>query len=199
MDEAIALLSSFQQFSHCKSKMMDFRRAAKMIYGQEWDVELDSGQRMQFLCIACNKIMNHVKSMSDHNRSGMHLKNIRVYKPVLARKYLNLHDMLESTNAKAIGLQMVEEFCVPGKLYYKCILCGNHGKMQAMYDHVVGGEHMKKYINMRLDYKAHFMSVKQREDVCTLIINMEGTRISEIKQITGEKYFPYRWMLESSN
>ncbi|XP_037796320.1 uncharacterized protein LOC119591637 [Penaeus monodon] len=199
MEEAIEVLGSFEKFSHSKSKIQDFRKAAKTVYGQEWDVELDSGQRMQFICIVCNKIMNHVKSMSDHSQSGIHLKNICPYNPVLARKYLNLRDMLESTKAKAIGLQMVEEFHVPGKLYYKCILCGNHGKMQVMYDHVVGREHMNKYMKMRGDCRGHFMSANEQEALCNHIINTEGTHIAEIKKIKGSKYFPYRWMLESSN
>ncbi|ROT75187.1 hypothetical protein C7M84_006271 [Penaeus vannamei] len=185
--QAIELLGSFQHFCYRKNKIDDFRRAAKTIYGQEWDVELDSGQRMQFFCTICNKIMNHVKSMCDHNRSGSHLKNICTYKPRgVARKYLNLRDMLESTNAKAIGLQMVEEFYVPGKLYYKCILCGYHEKMEAMYNHVVGTEHTDKYIKMRVDCGTHIMSLKQREDLRTFIVNEEGIRITDIRQILGK-------------
>ncbi|XP_042887563.1 uncharacterized protein LOC122263243 [Penaeus japonicus] len=201
--EAIEVLASFQNASYHKRRMEKFRAAAKLIYGQEWDVELDSRQRIQFFCNVCHKTMNHVKSMSDHSQSGSHLKNIHEWiettnrSPVSTRQYLSLSHMVESTFAKPIGLQLVEEFYLPGKLYYKCILCGNHGQMQAMYNHLISTEHTDKYINMRVDRGTHFLSWKEREELCHLIMNQEGTRINDIQQIRGDAYFPYRWVLDN--
>lgn len=45
------------------------------------------------------------------------------------------------------GLQMVEEYLrVAAPSYYKCIMCGAHGKLEHMYYHIIGKKHTEKYI-----------------------------------------------------
>lgn len=42
---------------------------------------------------------------------------------------------------------MVEEYSRGTvQRYYKCILCGAHGKLDHMYYHVIGNKHTEKYI-----------------------------------------------------
>lgn len=45
------------------------------------------------------------------------------------------------------GLQMVEEYeKYPEHMYYKCNLCAAHGKLDAMYHHLIGNKHTERYI-----------------------------------------------------
>lgn len=45
------------------------------------------------------------------------------------------------------GLQMVEEFeKYHDHMYYKCNLCAAHGKLDAMYHHLIGNKHTERYI-----------------------------------------------------
>lgn len=40
---------------------------------------------------------------------------------------------------------------------------------------------------MRVDCGTHIMSLKQREDLRTFIVNEEGIRITDIRQILGKR------------
>lgn len=56
---------------------------------------------------------------------------------------------------------MIEEYtkgCGPS--YYKCLLCGAHGKIDPMYHHVIGKKHTEKYI-VSIDYTHVCSSLKE--------------------------------------
>ena len=41
---------------------------------------------------------------------------------------------------------MVEEYVDKTRFYYKCNLCGAHGKVEPMLKHLLGDKHTDKYI-----------------------------------------------------
>ncbi|KAG0716399.1 hypothetical protein GWK47_009789 [Chionoecetes opilio] len=77
------------------------------------------------------------------------------------------------------SLQMVEEYVkVPGhKRYYKCNLCGAHGKLESIYKHLIGSRHTEKYIRLQTpaDKAPPLTSLDVAPPIFFLATPLEGT------------------------
>ncbi|XP_047500608.1 uncharacterized protein LOC125046737 isoform X2 [Penaeus chinensis] len=170
-------------------------------------ITLSMQGRMQFYCTVCNKEMNCVNSMTEHSHSGAHQKNIDRGKRcdenksrTAAQQYEknSLQYKLLTSSTQAIGLHMVEEFQVTSrsKAYFKCNLCGAHGRMDSMYYHLIGVKHTEKYLKRRVNIETTQLNSRTREEYRQLDLEAEGSRIEEITHIEGKHMFPQEWLTE---
>ncbi|KAG0716398.1 hypothetical protein GWK47_009789 [Chionoecetes opilio] len=93
------------------------------------------------------------------------------------------------------SLQMVEEYVkVPGhKRYYKCNLCGAHGKLESIYKHLIGSRHTEKYIKLHVVLKNSILTAKEREFIRESLIKKEGIPVSAIKTYKEKWLYPLKW------
>ncbi|CAL4122371.1 unnamed protein product, partial [Meganyctiphanes norvegica] len=154
------VMKLFNDKAYSRNLKPIFQEAIDILYRPDiFDVKEDNCARMLFSCKICNNDMNSHESLLQHHLSGKHQKNCdkklqeegieichsrvrssRTYPPG------SLQDRLMNSQSNPIGLQMLEEYQNRGKSYYKCILCGAHGRLDAMYKHVVGTKHTERYI-----------------------------------------------------
>ncbi|ROT73131.1 hypothetical protein C7M84_008447 [Penaeus vannamei] len=149
MEEATEMMRSFSDCAYQIHMKDAFQRATQRLFGEAFTITLNMQDRMQFYCTVCNKEMNCVNSVTEHTHSGAHQK----YK-------------LLTSSTQAVGLQMVEEFRVnsASKTYFKCNLCGAHGRMDSMYYHLIGVKHTEKYIRRRVNIEESVLHSKTREE-----------------------------------
>lgn len=200
-----------RSFSDCAYQihMKDaFQRATQRLFGEAFTITLNMQDRMQFYCTVCNKEMNCVNSVTEHTHSGAHQKNVDRGKGsdenrnrTAAQQYKknSLQYKLLTSSTQAVGLQMVEEFRVnsASKTYFKCNLCGAHGRMDSMYYHLIGVKHTEKYIRRRVNIEESVLHSKTREEYRQQVLNAEGSRIEEITVIEGKHMFPNEWIAVS--
>ncbi|XP_042865530.1 uncharacterized protein LOC122249053 [Penaeus japonicus] len=206
--EATERMKAFPGCAYQTSKKEEFQRAAQFLFGEAFIVTVSMQNRMQFTCTVCNKDMNCVNSMSEHSHSGAHQKNVdrckssdRSRNKTAAQNYSknSLQYKLLTSSTEAIGLQMVEAFqgAPRTKLYFKCNLCGAHGRIDSMYFHLIGTKHTEKYIKKRVNHPDFLLKSRDREEYRKRILNIEGSRLEEMRLIeAGESMFPYEWLNE---
>ncbi|CAL4114480.1 unnamed protein product [Meganyctiphanes norvegica] len=162
-ESAKQAMKSFSELAYAVAYKEKFQAAVKLLYGSDFVITEDLSKRMQFACIICNREMNSENAMQEHYRSGPHQKNrdkrnresggasaaIDAYK--YSKDSLQFRLLTSQTNP--IGLQMVEEYRNDrNNSYYKCFLCGAHGKLSDMYNHIINKAHTEKYIKNYCSY-----------------------------------------------
>lgn len=190
-----------------------FDKATKILYGKEVAVNLDLSKRMMFSCYLCSKDMNAETALKQHTVSGTHQKNLdkkrRAHQSHTSRHDVKYHhkdpsygdpkslrSMLLTSQVKPVGLQMIEEYQERpsgGKRYYKCILCGAHGKLDSIYWHTIGNRHTEKYIKSGVVLKTSLLDPKDREMVREFLLKKEKITVSAIKTYKDRSLFPKMW------
>ncbi|XP_076043796.1 uncharacterized protein LOC143026896 [Oratosquilla oratoria] len=165
-------------------------------------------KRMQFQCKICNQEMNSHGAVADHFRSGKHQKNLDKLRldspaPSSSSKYNDYsptsiqYKFLK--NGRAVGLQFLEEFWKGSRrVYYRCILCGAHGKIDAMYNHMVGARHVEKYIKTTCSLKYPALTANEREGIRKKIIDEEGINVNAIAIYDDPALYPSKWEAEGA-
>ncbi|XP_066970578.1 uncharacterized protein [Macrobrachium rosenbergii] len=92
---------------------------------------------------------------------------------------------------------MVEEYINRrGNQYYKCILCGAHGKIDIMYHHLIGKKHTEKYIRSCCVLGSSVLNPNEREALRKKLLQDEGVNVDAIKTIKGDEFYPFKWERE---
>ncbi|KAK3869503.1 hypothetical protein Pcinc_025199 [Petrolisthes cinctipes] len=205
---ADATLQKFPAMAYSVGHKDIFQEAVYLLYGKEFEIKTDVSKRMLFHCELCNKDMNAVEALENHCRSGTHQKNKdkneRESRGISFRSSRltnyprdSLQYRLHHSTVSPIGLQMVEEYSRGnGPSYYKCNLCGAHGKIDHMYYHVIGKKHIEKYIKSSYMLESRVLTAKERDHLREELVRAEGVDVSVIRKITGADLFPIKWELE---
>lgn len=186
-----------------------FSQALSLLYKDEYKIVYDSTiRRMNFHCIKCSKSMNNTQSLHAHNVSNKHLKTIGwhhgtdedSYMGAVARRFPvdSIQYQLLLSKVDILGVHLLEEYFTKKSPapYYKCILCGAHGKGDAIVKHMIGDKHTDKYIRLRIDggldiigdKRADLRSfIREKEDL------MEGWRVEDIRSFRVDKLYPWKW------
>lgn len=178
-----------QTFSHNAwdlSQQVEFEEAVQCVYGDHWQVTLDFQSRMEFSCSVCEKVMNSVKAVYEHNVSEKHRKKKHQCDHYLSKGsgkvpkcYDSLQTVLSKSNVRILGLNQVEERDFQK---YRCKLCSAYGDSFAMYNHLIGFKHADAYINLKLDiWPTH----ETRENLCKMVFQMERSGHSDTNQPNG--------------
>lgn len=184
-----------------------FQAAVRLVYGDDFEIKEDLSSRMVFECKICNREMNSETAVAEHFRSGGHQKNRdKKYRErgesnldPLKIKYSpdSLHYKLACSHIKPLGLQMIEEYaCSHRSPYFKCNLCGAHGKLDSMYHHAIGNRHTEKYIKSACVLENSILTSTEREEIRHQLVKAEGMKVEAIKTIRGDMYFPRKWKEE---
>lgn len=190
-----------------------FEKAVQILYGEDFVIKTDLSKRMMFSCQLCSKDMNSEIALVQHSQSGSHQKNLdkkmrEVFQDAVYmqdtkyhhrdRPHYNasrLQSMLMTSQVKPVGLQVVEEYEKEHSSwrYYKCNLCGAHGRLEAMYKHIIGNRHTEKYIRSRVSLRTSVLTTKERESIRKFLIDKEGMPISAIKIYRDGSLYPLKW------
>ncbi|XP_076043795.1 uncharacterized protein LOC143026895 [Oratosquilla oratoria] len=207
-DSAIELMKKFSDLAYNTSCLTQIETAIQILYGKEFRVITDMAKRMQFQCKICNQEMNSHGAVADHFRSGKHQKNLDKLRldspaPSSSSKYNDYsptsiqYKFLK--NGRAVGLQFLEEFWKGSRrVYYRCILCGAHGKIDAMYNHMVGARHVEKYIKTTCSLKYPALTANEREGIRKKIIDEEGINVNAIAIYDDPALYPSKWEAEGA-
>ncbi|XP_064088676.1 uncharacterized protein LOC135203030 isoform X2 [Macrobrachium nipponense] len=201
------VMMKFSDMAYALHMQDTFQAAVKILYGREFVIRIDFSKRMVFFCQACQKEMTAEKAMLEHHNSGNHQKNLS-REPVVKHgrrvssqfdKYCScmLQYQLLQHSVPALGLMMVEEYRKHSKHkepYYKCNLCGVHGRTELMLKHLVGDKHTAKYIGTRCKLSTSALTLMERKNIHRQLLDFEGLNCSLIKRIIGYKYFPDKWI-----
>ncbi|XP_045583294.1 uncharacterized protein [Procambarus clarkii] len=201
------VMKKFPDMAYSLNHSGIFQNAVRMLYGEEFTIKTDLSSRMLFSCMICNREMNSENAMAEHFRSGAHQKNRdkkcresgEVNLKALASNYPtdSLHYKLLNSKVQPLGLQLVEEYVRGrGSPYYKCNLCGAHGKLDTMYHHLIGRKHTEKYIKSSCVLRNSILTPNEREELRRQVIAAEGINTRGLKTIRGSDYFPYKWKEE---
>ncbi|XP_069995554.1 uncharacterized protein [Penaeus vannamei] len=198
-------LKKFSSMAYSVEHLEKFQSAVSIVYGAEYAIATDFVGRMIFCCQICHKPMNNEDALAEHNRSDFHHKNLDKKmrdEGFRIKEYFNfpstsLQFKLANSVLKPLGLQMIEEYtkgCGPS--YYKCLLCGAHGKIDPMYHHVIGKKHTEKYIRWRCFLRDSILTSREREKIRQRLILEEGVDCTQIRVIKGKAYFPHKWVAQ---
>ncbi|XP_045113275.1 uncharacterized protein LOC123505692 isoform X2 [Portunus trituberculatus] len=210
---AIEIMKDFTEKAYLTSYKDFFEKAVQILYGDEFIVKIDFSKRMLFSCQLCSKDMNNEVALIQHSHSGSHQKNLdrkfrEVHKDSLYKQDIKFHrrdrpqynpdtlqSMLMTSQVKPVGLQMVEvyEKMYHSWSYYKCNLCGAHGRLEAIYKHIIGNRHTEKYIKSRVILKTSFVTAKEREFIRDFLVKEEGIPVSAIKIYKDASLYPIKW------
>ncbi|XP_071531381.1 uncharacterized protein [Panulirus ornatus] len=186
---------------HCQDIFLE---AVSILYGPGFVIRPDPSGHMQFCCQICNRDMNSESAVAEHCRSGTHQKNAdrklqdrgeQSYHSIYSRYDPDsLQFKLLSSHVKPLGLQMVEGYDKgKGYTYYKCNLCGAHGKLDTMYLHLIGKRHTEKYIKSACVLQNSVITSDELEDIRHELFKIEGINCQAIKIIRGREYYPEKW------
>lgn len=206
------MMKTFSEMAYVAPYKDYFEKAIHILYGEDFIVKMDLSQRMLFSCKLCSKDMNSEIALAQHSHSGSHQKNLdkknREQKSISYHRDVKYHHtdssygnpnslqhMLKISQVKPVGLQMIEQYeKIPGSWsYYKCNLCGAHGKLEAIYRHTVGSRHTEKYIKSRVVLKNSFLTTREREVIREFLVKKEGISVSSIKTYRDERLYPKKW------
>ncbi|KAL7646990.1 UNVERIFIED_CONTAM: hypothetical protein RMT77_002247 [Armadillidium vulgare] len=209
-ESAKRVLARFMEFASNIKYMKEFKKAVEILYGNEFDVKLDLSNRMCFSCDVCHKEMNNVKSLVEHSISGSHLKS----KDLIHGNYVRslpqrssyvsprssenpLLWKIKDSAVKIIGLQYVEAYDDGrGRFYYKCNLCGAHGKADGLYYHLIGDKHTDKYIKMRVKLNNVVYGPTERAKLRHEVAKREHFNVDDIVTMKGKLLYPYKWEID---
>ncbi|KAK4296497.1 hypothetical protein Pmani_031007 [Petrolisthes manimaculis] len=205
---ADSILQKFPMMAYSVGHKDIFQEAVYLLYGKDFEIKTDFSKRMIFHCELCNKDMNAVEALENHCRSGTHQKNKdkneresrgTSFRSTGSTNFPrdSLQYRLHHSTISPIGLQMVEEYSKGnGPSYYKCNLCGAHGKMDHMYYHVIGKKHIEKYIKSSFMLESRVLTAKERDHLREELVRAEGVDVGVIRKITSVDLFPRKWELE---
>jgi len=206
---AQAVMAQFNDYAADNRYYDKFTEALSIIYKEDYKIVYDSTiRRMNFHCIKCSKSMNNTQSLHAHNVSNKHLKTIgwgvgtaeASQRRSVSSQFRedSIQHQLMVSRAEIVGVHMVEQYISRRKpqAYYKCLLCGAHGRLDAIVKHMIGDKHTDKYIRLRVeggmdivgDKRAAIRSfIREKEDA------MEGFNVDAIKTYRREDLFPFKW------
>ncbi|KAK3859692.1 hypothetical protein Pcinc_034211 [Petrolisthes cinctipes] len=200
-------LRNFSSLAYSIKYKNIFEEAVYIVYGTVFTVKIGLSKRMMFHCELCNKDMNNIDSLENHSRSGTHQKNKdkearenQGFKYHLEPSNFHRHSLqykLERSILKPVGLQMVEEYTQgEGSSYYKCNLCGAHGKLDHIYYHIIGTKHTEKYIRSSYKLEGTVLTARERDHLREQLVQTEGIDVSVIRIIVGHDLYPKKWKAE---
>ncbi|KAG7166022.1 uncharacterized protein LOC121870015 [Homarus americanus] len=202
------VMKKFSDMAYSLVHINIFQEAIRILYSEDFVMSIDLSKRLQFRCLICNREMNSEHALAEHCRSGGHQKNRdkkyresgEVNIDALSANYSphSIHFKLLNSQVNPLGLQMVEEYDRGhGTTYYKCILCGAHGKLDTMYHHLIGKKHTDKYIKSGCVLESSILTVNEREEIRRKLVKEEGVNVRALKTIKGQELFPKKWQAEA--
>ncbi|XP_066970581.1 uncharacterized protein [Macrobrachium rosenbergii] len=190
-ESALDVMRKFSGLAYSLVNKGVFNEAIKILYGSEFQITVDLSKRMQFACQICNREMNSEKAMKEHGNSGGHQKNLDKKNrssgsafTARASNYASdsIHHRLLNSRIAPLGLQMVEEYINRrGNQYYKCILCGAHGKIDMMYQHLIGKKHTEKYIRSCCILENSILNPNEREALRKKLVHDEELMLMPLR------------------
>lgn len=205
-------LSYYSDFATNAQYTDVFQEAVYIIFGRDYLIKMDLNKRMNFFCTVCNKMMNSTQALTAHNNSAAHLKRNADTKQdslyalpstsatVLSSRYPadSLEFQILRSNVKVLGIHLIESYCYRKHLapYYKCILCGAHGKREAIYKHLIGDKHTDKFIRYSVQIDTASLSSDQRNGLRTRLANRDGLEVDRVKRFSDRNLYPYKWEQE---
>ncbi|XP_064092901.1 uncharacterized protein LOC135205737 isoform X2 [Macrobrachium nipponense] len=206
-ESAMEVMRKFTGMAYSLVNKNVFSEAVKILYGPEFLITVDLSKRMQFACQICNREMNSEKAMKEHGNSGGHQKNLDKKNRATgvssfsARACNYATDSIQfrllNSSVPPLGLQMVEEYINRrGNQYYKCMLCAAHGKLDMMYQHLIGKKHTEKYIKNCCVLENSILNPNEREALRKKLVQDEGVNVDAIKTIKGDQFYPFKWERE---
>lgn len=203
------IMKEFTERAYHTSYKDFFEKAIQILYGEDFIIKIDFSKRMMFSCQLCSKDMNGEVALVQHSQSGSHQKNLdkkmregghkELYKQDTKCRphytHNTLQSMLMTSQVKPVGLQMVEEYekAHSSWSYYKCNLCGAHGKLEPIYKHIIGNRHTEKYIKSRVILRSSVITAREREFIRNFLVEKEGMSISTIKVYRDGSLYPIKW------
>ncbi|XP_037796642.1 uncharacterized protein LOC119591960 [Penaeus monodon] len=198
------VMKRFPEMAYSLNMKDIFQKAVDILYGKDFLIKCDLSKRMQFSCQICNREMNSENAVADHYRSGNHQKNLdkkvrEAGEPSYSSRASDfasnsLRHRLLSSQIKPLGLQMVEEFeKYHDHMYYKCNLCAAHGKLDAMYHHLIGNKHTERYIKSACLLQNSVLTGNEREEIRKQLVKIEGINCETIKTYYGSEFYPRKW------
>ncbi|XP_018022604.1 uncharacterized protein LOC108678654 [Hyalella azteca] len=104
------------------------------------------------------------------------------------------------SHAMILGAHLIEGYSRnkrAGAKYFKCLLCGSHGHIEAMIHHVKNDKHTDRYIRFSFQCNVRAFSLEVRNTLRLRAFEREGVRVEDIITIEDESLYPDRWEDES--
>lgn len=208
------VMKFFNDKAYSRNLKPIFQEAVDILYrSRVFEVQEDNSGRMLFSCKLCNSDMNSHESVKLHHLSGKHLKNydkkaqeegIEIISERVVRSHRqyapgSIQHRLMNSQGNPVGVEMLEEYQNRGKSYYKCILCGAHGRLDAMYKHATGTKHTEKYIKAKLELESSILSANERDQLAKHLVAKYGINVDFVKIIRGNDYYPHKWEAEGKS
>lgn len=208
------VMKFFNDKAYSRNLKPIFQEAVDILYRSDvFEVQEDNSGRMLFSCKLCNSDMNSHESVKLHHLSGKHLKNfdkkaqedgIEILSERVFRSHRNyapgsIQHRLMNSQGNPIGIEMLEEYQNRGKSYFKCILCGAHGRLDAMYKHATGPKHTEKFIKAKLELESSILSANERDQIARHLVQQYGINVDHVKIIRGNEYYPHKWEAEGKS